>query len=186
MRRWRFTLVRTLKSKFKNSTCPDRNLTCLLKRYFKRNIARWSAPCGQLFIKDLIDVRVQKDLEPNNILICWLSGHGPQTGRCVPSERSLWVDYGVNTTTTVCEIQSWCPVEDDRLILGLSRPLISGSDKHTVYIKNSIRFSYFGDAYHRNNLPAGICNYVFDKPSSWLCNIFKLGTYPMIVILDLI
>ena len=100
------------------------------------------------------------------------AGHGPVTGRCVATDRARLAARGV----TVCEIQSWCPVEDDRLTLGLTRPLISGSDKHTVYIKNSIRFSYFGDAYHRNNLPAGICNYVFDKPSSWLCNIFKLGT----------
>ena len=75
----------------------------------------------------------------------------------------------------MCEIQSWCPVEDDRLILGRSRPLISGSDEHTVYIKNSIRFSYFGDTYHRNNLPAGICKYRFDQPATWLCNIFRLG-----------
>ena len=75
----------------------------------------------------------------------------------------------------MCEIQSWCPVEDDRLTLGLTRPLISGSDNHTVYIKNSIRFSYFGDVYHRNNLPAGICRYKFQDPSSWLCNIFRLG-----------
>ena len=48
-----------------------------------------------------------------------------------------------------------------RLILGKRRPLITGSEKHTVYIKNSIRFSYFGDIYHRNNLPHGICRYDF-------------------------
>ena len=62
-----------------------------------------------------------------------------------------------------------------RLILGKRRPLITGSEKHTVYIKNSIRFSYFGDIYHRNNLPHGICRYDFQDRATWLCNIFKLG-----------
>ena len=60
---------------------------------------------------------------------------------------------------TVCEIQSWydhhfahydddeddvdddddddvrCPVEDDRLLLGKVRPLITGSENHTAFIK---------------------------------------------------
>ena len=85
-----------------------------------------------------------------------------------------------------------------RLILGKRRPLITGSELHTVYIKNSIRyissggddrnywglighyhflvrFSYFGDIFHRNNLPNGICRYDFQNKSTWLCNIFRLG-----------
>ena len=83
----------------------------------------------------------------------------------------------VGENVTVCEIQSWCPVEvsrtvgsgwlggvsfgwfgyltsslqDDRLLLN-DTALISGSATHTVFIKNSIRFSYFGPQYHRNNL----------------------------------
>ena len=28
-----------------------------------------------------------------------------------------------------------CPVEDDRLVLGKERPLITGSENHTVFIK---------------------------------------------------
>ena len=84
-----------------------------------------------------------------------------------------------------------CPVEDDRLVLGKERPLITGSENHTVFIKvwkfnfhqlhhplqNSIRFSYFGDHFHRNNIPKGrhICFYNFNDPESWLCNIFRLG-----------
>ena len=62
-----------------------------------------------------------------------------------------------------------------RLILGKRRPLVTGSEKHTVYIKNSIRFSYFGEKYHRNNLPKGICRYDFENETTWLCNIFTLG-----------
>ena len=80
------------------------------------------------------------------------AGHGPVTGRCVPTDRPLLAARGV----TVCQITSWCPVEDDRIVKGertavnnnnnnfLSIPgstnaLISGSEEHTVYIKNSIR-----------------------------------------------
>ena len=31
-----------------------------------------------------------------------------------------------------------CPVEDDRLVLGRSRPLITGSENHTAFIKVSL------------------------------------------------
>jgi len=93
--------------------------------------------------------------------------HGPQTGRCVRSDRQANV--------SVCEISSWCPVEDDRLLLGNKRPLITGSQKHTAFIKNSIRFSHFGDRFHRNNMPHGICVYNFSDPATHLCPIFRLG-----------
>ena len=38
-----------------------------------------------------------------------------------------------------------CPVEDDRLLLGKVRPLITGSENHTAFIKvcNKIRFTLF-------------------------------------------
>ena len=45
------------------------------------------------------------------------AGHGPTTGRCVLSDRPHLLDRGV----TVCEIQSWCPTEDDRLVKGKQR-----------------------------------------------------------------
>ena len=76
---------------------------------------------------------------------------------------------------SVCEIKSWCPVEDDRLIMGKERPLITGSENHTVFIKNSIKFSYFGERFHRNNMPDKICVYDFSDPSTSMCNIFRLG-----------
>ena len=54
----------------------------------------------------------------------FVPGHGPQTGRCVPSDRhqDRWPDLKETSDFTssssyslsVCEIQSWCPVEDDR------------------------------------------------------------------------
>jgi len=98
--------------------------------------------------------------------------HGPTTGRCILSDRPHLATAGV----TVCEIQSWCPTEDDRLVKGSTEALISGSDNHTVFIKNSIRFSYFGDQYHRNNLINNtVCAYQLDNSDTWLCNIFRLG-----------
>ena len=42
------------------------------------------------------------------------AGHGPVTGRCVATDRARLAARGV----TVCEIQSWCPVEDDRIVKG--------------------------------------------------------------------
>ena len=66
-------------------------------------------------------------------------------------------------------------MENDQLVLGKERPLITGSEDHTVFIKNSIKFSYFGDEFHRNNMPDRICLYNFSDPESRLCNIFKLG-----------
>jgi len=99
-----------------------------------------------------------------------VKSHGPQTGRCIPTDKPH--KYG---NITVCEIQSWCPVEDDRLVLGKDRPLITGSENHTVFIKNSIRFSYFGERFHRNNMASHVCLYNFTDPTTWLCNIFKLG-----------
>ena len=96
------------------------------------------------------------------------TGHGPQTGLCVPDR------YG---NITVCQIRSWCPVEDDQLVLGKKRPLIMGSEHHTVFIKNSIKFSYFGEKFHRNNMPVPgkICVYNFSDPGTNQCNIFRLG-----------
>ena len=98
------------------------------------------------------------------------AGHGPQTGHCIPTDKPI--KYG---NISVCEIQSWCPVEDDRLLLGKDKPLITGSEHHTVFIKNSIKFSYFGERFHRNNMPNHVCLYNFTDPDTWLCNIFKLG-----------
>ena len=59
------------------------------------------------------------------------------------------------------KVETWCPVEDDRRLLGPHAPLITGSENHTAFIKNSIRFSYFGDTFHRNNMPSSVCLYNF-------------------------
>ena len=53
-----------------------------------------------------------------------LKGHGQETGKCVPSDRS--------PNIKVCEVGSWCPVERDILPAGKDRPMIPGinSPKH--------------------------------------------------------
>ena len=55
-------------------------------------------------------------------------GHGPLTGRCVLADRGG--EGELARRPHVCEIQSWCPVEDDRRILGKSRsvPVNSSSN----------------------------------------------------------
>ena len=122
-------------------------------------------------------LRVSKDGEYFSYYNSYPAGHGPQTGRCVPTSHPT--KYG---NITVCEIRSWCPVEDDQLILGKEKPLITGSEHHTVFIKNSIKFSYFGERFHRNNMPGKICLYNFSDPETRQCNIFRLGKHSYTVI----
>ena len=92
---------------------------------------------------------------------------------------------------TVDEISELrCPVEDDLLLKRENGRQIMGSENHTVFIKvrqmnifesdlntfqNSIRFSYFGDHFHRNNLPKRLCLFNFLDTATHLCNIFRLG-----------
>ena len=49
-----------------------------------------------------------------------LKGHGQETGKCVPSDRS--------PNIKVCEVGSWCPVERDILPAGKDRPMIPGTN----------------------------------------------------------
>lgn len=72
-------------------------------------------------------------------------GHGSMTGSCVPSPSD---------GRHLCEISAWCPVENDEL-LSLDAPVLSNTEKFTVYIKNSVAFPYFGQQYRKNNIGAG-------------------------------
>ena len=42
-------------------------------------------------------------------------------------------------------------MENDEL-LSLDEPVLSHTDKFTVYIKNSVAFPYFGQQYRKNNI----------------------------------
>ena len=96
--------------------------------------------------------------------------HGKETGSCVKSDRAGQSEDSVH----VCEISGWCPVELDVLAM-TDTPLIQGTEKYTVLIKNAISFPWFGDYYRRNNMPNGICIFKPHKESTWLCPIFRLG-----------
>lgn len=93
-----------------------------------------------------------------------IKSHGDATGRCIESDRA--------DDVFVCEIRSWCPVEVDMLPLTKADgPLIPGTENYTVFIKNSISFTRFGDHYHRNNMPRGIC--LFDPADEGkLCIVY--------------
>ncbi|KAM9440887.1 P2X purinoceptor 1 isoform 2-T2 [Clarias gariepinus] len=90
------------------------------------------------------------------------TGNGRMTGICV------------NQTT--CEIQSWCPVQDDRVIP--NPPLLAAAENFTLFIKNSISFPEFKVV--RSNLVEGVDSTylktcVFDPSNQPLCPIFRLG-----------
>ena len=69
----------------------------------------------------------------------------PCSGSCVPTSSD---------GRHLCEISAWCPVENDEL-LSLDAPVLSNTEKFTVYIKNSVAFPYFGQQYRKNNIGAG-------------------------------
>ncbi|KAK2816339.1 hypothetical protein Q7C36_022610 [Tachysurus vachellii] len=75
-----------------------------------------------------------------------------------------------------CEIQSWCPVQDDRVIP--NPPLLAAAENFTLFIKNSISFPGFGVV--RSNLVESVTSSylktcLFDPDKQPLCPIFKLG-----------
>lgn len=94
-------------------------------------------------------------------------GHGPMTGRCVPSDRSLGIK--------VCEVEAWCPIERDGLPYGMKKPLMDHVDKYTVFIKNSIAFPFFGPQYRRNNVIPGPKPTIYHPVKKPLGQIFWLG-----------
>ena len=97
--------------------------------------------------------------------------HGRETGNCVKSDR----DKGEDSDVYACEIAGWCPVELDILPMA-DQPLIQGTEKFTVLIKNAISFPWFDiEKYRRNNMPNGICMYKPQNESTHLCPIFRLG-----------
>ncbi len=94
-----------------------------------------------------------------------VKGHGTQTGRCVASDRKvsemtqIMIQYCYypppcsQENVSVCEVQSWCPVElDQRPLSDEEGPLITGVKDYTVFIKNSIAFPRFGHEYNRKNM----------------------------------
>ncbi|TSK14484.1 P2X purinoceptor 1 [Bagarius yarrelli] len=89
------------------------------------------------------------------------TGNGRLTGKCVDKS---------------CEILSWCPVQDDRVIP--NPPLLAAAENFTLFIKNSVSFPNFGVV--RSNLVETVTSSylktcLFDPIKQPLCPIFKLG-----------
>ena len=76
-----------------------------------------------------------------------------------------------------CEVESWCPIEIDKLPLGKKRALMAAAASYTVFVKNSVAFPYFGSQFVRNNLISNKgrpCLYKKENPDEG-CQIFRLG-----------
>ena len=83
-----------------------------------------------------------------------------------------------HNTTYACEVESWCPIEIDKLPLGDERALMQKSEDYTVFIKNSVAFPYFGHQFARNNLigkNGRPCMYKATMDGNNGCQIFRLG-----------
>ncbi|XP_043112536.1 P2X purinoceptor 3a isoform X2 [Puntigrus tetrazona] len=92
-------------------------------------------------------------------------GNGIITGKCLNNDKN---------TTGWCEIEGWCPAEDDNNLA----PSVTGVENFTIFIKNSIRFPLFNVT--RGNFPSNLnkdkirgCHY--DPVQNPFCPIFKVG-----------
>ena len=89
------------------------------------------------------------------------------TGACIPETTE-------NTPRSFCEISAWCPVETDET-LSQNSPVLKGTEKFTVYIKNSIAFPHFGSKYRRNNIISGTRPSIYHQTKNPLGQIFNIG-----------
>uniref|UniRef100_A0A8C1IJV1 P2X purinoceptor n=2 Tax=Cyprinus carpio TaxID=7962 RepID=A0A8C1IJV1_CYPCA len=92
-------------------------------------------------------------------------GNGIITGTCLNNN---------NETTGWCEIEGWCPAEDDTV----SGKPMKEVENFTIFVKNSIRFPLFNVT--RGNFPSSLnqsyiqsCHY--DSVDDPFCPIFKVG-----------
>ncbi|KAM4585707.1 P2X purinoceptor 3a [Fundulus diaphanus] len=76
-----------------------------------------------------------------------------------------------NTSVGSCEIEGWCPAEDDSVKIKPMAEFVN----FTIYIKNSIRFPLYDVT--RGNFPSTIdpkkC--IHDRISNSLCPVFRVG-----------
>ncbi|XP_019934442.2 P2X purinoceptor 3a [Paralichthys olivaceus] len=91
--------------------------------------------------------------------------NGVITGTCLKSE---------NNSTGQCEIEGWCPAEDDNVII---KPMLD-VENFTIFIKNSIRFPLFDVT--RGNFPSTmtaseIRSCKFHPETNPFCPIFRVG-----------
>lgn len=95
-------------------------------------------------------------------------GNGVMTGNCT--------DKGENST---CEIEAWCPLEDDTFPLKNKTALLEGSQDFTILIKNFVDFPTFPNSHRRNIRDTSNSSYLksclYDPVSNQDCPVFRLG-----------
>ena len=96
---------------------------------------------------------------------------GVNDGQCVPS--------GLDKSKTVCEIEGWCPTENDELPLKNNYPIFEEIQNFTVLIKNTIRFPLF-NILRRNideteEMRTELQKCLFDPETHPRCPIFKIA-----------
>lgn len=93
-----------------------------------------------------------------------VGGNGVRTGKCVNSSQS---------ENKVCEIYSWCPLENDTLA---GTPLLTSAENFTLFIKNNILFPKFGVS-RSNILDSDLkrCRFNASDPTFKFCPIFVLN-----------
>ena len=74
----------------------------------------------------------------------------------------------------MCEVSAWCPVENDEN-LATTSPVLQGTEKFTVNIKNSIAFPHFGPELRRNNIIGGSRPSFYHPTENPLGQIFNIG-----------
>ncbi|XP_067238969.1 P2X purinoceptor 3a [Chanodichthys erythropterus] len=94
-------------------------------------------------------------------------GNGIITGTCLNNNVT-------NGTTGWCEIEGWCPAEDDKINVTAMKEV----ENFTIFIKNSIRFPQFNVT--RGNFPSSINqsyiqNCTNDPVNNPFCPVFKVG-----------
>ncbi|XP_028400435.1 P2X purinoceptor 4-like [Dendronephthya gigantea] len=111
------------------------------------------------------------------------NGHGVMTGKCVKPDRPASANY------SVCEIQAWCPVENNELPmqgtnfgkrLTTKSVIFDEAVDFTIFIKNTVRFPKFGESVRNINEEHGDPDYLkgclYSRDEHPLCPIFSLRT----------
>ncbi|KAG1926520.1 P2X purinoceptor [Pimephales promelas] len=89
---------------------------------------------------------------------------------CDESKYKRYMTGKCNTSTSTCEIYSWCPVEDDRQIP--DPPILQTAENYTLFIKNSITFRQFNvvrtmvQKQHKNVSLSTKLSFCHNRPSS--------------------
>uniref|UniRef100_A0A3B3XJZ2 Uncharacterized protein n=1 Tax=Poecilia mexicana TaxID=48701 RepID=A0A3B3XJZ2_9TELE len=91
-------------------------------------------------------------------------------GRCPEKEFNCMITGECNTTAGYCEIEGWCPAEDDKVKIKPMPEFVN----FTIYIKNSIRFPLFNVTRGNFNSTKDIKTCKYDKIEDPFCPIFQV------------